>query len=103
MDALNGLTGGTPEYAAALAKINAGTQAYDDKQASVDKINNANDVYNSGGTWDGTDAGRITINGVNQGMAWDPTTANYHADEDPKRLRKVKDLHPPEHCSGCHR
>ena len=36
-------------------------------------------------------------------MAWDPTTANYHADEDPKRIRKVKDLHPPEHCSGCHR
>jgi hypothetical protein len=36
-------------------------------------------------------------------MAWDSTTANYRADEDPKRLRKVKDLHPPEHCSGCHR
>ena len=33
-------------------------------------------------------------------MAYDPAEAGYIAAEDPERTRE---LHPPEHCSGCHR
>lgn len=33
-------------------------------------------------------------------MAYDPAEAGYVASEDPDRQRE---LHPPEHCSGCHR
>jgi hypothetical protein len=33
-------------------------------------------------------------------MAWDPATAQYDADRDANRKRKIN---PPTHCSGCHR
>lgn len=36
-------------------------------------------------------------------MAWDREEAKYDARKDANRARKVSDLHPPEHCSGCHR
>jgi hypothetical protein len=39
-------------------------------------------------------AGEIT------NMAYNPAEAGYLPDED---VDRVRDLHPPEHCSGCHR
>ncbi len=33
-------------------------------------------------------------------MGWDTATADYDPHEDPTRLR---DVNPPQHCSGCHR
>jgi hypothetical protein len=36
-------------------------------------------------------------------MGWDPVAANYDPKKDPARARKVSELRPPEHCSGCHR
>ncbi len=36
-------------------------------------------------------------------MAWDKDTANYDPARDPERKRPVTELHPPLHCSGCHR
>ncbi|MCG3173498.1 MAG: hypothetical protein GMKNLPBB_01695 [Myxococcota bacterium] len=36
-------------------------------------------------------------------MEYDPVKAGYKPDEDPDRVRKVSQLAPPIHCSGCHR
>ncbi len=36
-------------------------------------------------------------------MAWDAEAANYDPKKDANRARKVSELMPPEHCSGCHR
>lgn len=47
-------------------------------QVDVDRINSANDTYyNRGGTWNGTDEGRLYANGVEGGAQWDAATGKF--------------------------